>query len=41
VEGVAAGIRNEQFPARPNDGCDRCAFRTSCPSRDEGDQVVT
>jgi RecB family exonuclease len=41
VGGVAAGIRHEEFPARPNDGCDRCSFRTSCPSRDEGEQVVT
>jgi superfamily I DNA/RNA helicase/RecB family exonuclease len=40
VGGTAASIRAEQFPARPNDGCDRCRFRTSCPSRNEGDQVV-
>jgi RecB family exonuclease len=40
VGGVAADIRAEHFPARPNDMCDRCAFRTSCPARDEGDQVV-
>jgi superfamily I DNA/RNA helicase/RecB family exonuclease len=41
VGGVASAIRGETFPARPNDGCDRCRFRTSCPSRDEGGQVVT
>jgi superfamily I DNA/RNA helicase/RecB family exonuclease len=40
VGGVAAAIRTEAFPARPNDGCDRCRFRTSCPSRSEGDQVI-
>jgi superfamily I DNA/RNA helicase/RecB family exonuclease len=40
VGGVAAAVRAEAFPARPNDGCDRCRFRTSCPSRDEGGQVV-
>jgi superfamily I DNA/RNA helicase/RecB family exonuclease len=38
---VADDIRAERFPARPNDGCDRCAFRTSCPSRDEGGQVIS
>jgi superfamily I DNA/RNA helicase/RecB family exonuclease len=41
VTGVAAAIRGETFPARPNDGCKRCRFRTSCPSRDEGGQVVS
>jgi superfamily I DNA/RNA helicase/RecB family exonuclease len=41
VGGVAAGIRAETFPARPNDSCERCQFRTSCPSRDEGGQVVS
>jgi RecB family exonuclease len=41
VGSVAADIRTERFPARPNDGCDRCRFRTSCPARDEGAQVVT
>ena len=40
VTGVALGIREERFPARPNDSCDRCRFRTSCPARDEGGQVV-
>jgi superfamily I DNA/RNA helicase/RecB family exonuclease len=41
VGSVATDIRTERFPARPNDGCDRCRFRTSCPARDEGAQVVT
>jgi superfamily I DNA/RNA helicase/RecB family exonuclease len=41
VHGVAAAIRAEAFPARPNDRCDRCSFRTSCPARDTGRQVVS
>jgi RecB family exonuclease len=41
VAGIATDIRDERFPARPNDACDRCRFRTSCPSRDEGGQVVS
>jgi RecB family exonuclease len=41
VGGVAANIRAEAFPARPNDGCKTCKFRTSCPARDEGGQVVS
>jgi superfamily I DNA/RNA helicase/RecB family exonuclease len=40
IGGIAGGIRGEQFPARPNSACDRCRFRTSCPARDEGGQVV-
>jgi RecB family exonuclease len=40
VGAVATGIRDEQFPARPSDACDRCRFRTSCPARDEGGQVT-
>jgi superfamily I DNA/RNA helicase/RecB family exonuclease len=40
VAGVAADIRAERFAARPNDGCDRCRFRTSCPARSDGSQVV-
>jgi superfamily I DNA/RNA helicase/RecB family exonuclease len=41
VRGVAAAIRAEAFPARPNDRCDRCSFRTSCPARETGRQVVS
>ena len=41
VGGIAADIRGEAFPARPSDACNRCRFRTSCPSRDEGGQVVS
>ena len=40
VGGIAADIRAEAFPARPNDACTHCRFRTSCPAQDEGDQVV-
>jgi RecB family exonuclease len=40
VAGVAGNIRSEAFVARPNDLCDRCAYRTSCPATDAGDQVV-
>jgi superfamily I DNA/RNA helicase/RecB family exonuclease len=40
VSEVARDIRAEQFPARPNDLCDRCAYRTSCPAQDAGHQVV-
>jgi superfamily I DNA/RNA helicase/RecB family exonuclease len=41
VTGVAAAIRAEAFPARPNERCKACRFRTSCPSGDEGGQVVS
>ena len=37
---TADSIRAEDFPARPNDGCDICAFRGCCPAQDAGDQVV-
>ena len=40
VGSVADGIRSEEFPARPHEGCNRCRFATSCPARDEGAQVV-
>ena len=40
VAGVARDIRAESFVARPNDLCDRCAYRTSCPAVDAGEQVV-
>lgn len=40
VGGIAAGIRGESFPARANEGCGYCRFRTSCPTRDEGGQVM-
>ncbi|HEX3907374.1 MAG TPA: ATP-dependent DNA helicase [Mycobacteriales bacterium] len=42
VHGVAAAIRTEAFPARPEENrCKRCPFRTSCPARDSGRQVVS
>jgi superfamily I DNA/RNA helicase/RecB family exonuclease len=40
VDTTAATIRAEQFDARPNDGCDRCPFRGSCPAHPSGGQVV-
>jgi len=41
VARTGKGIRAEDFPARPNDGCDICAFRGLCPAQDSGDQVVS
>jgi RecB family exonuclease len=40
VDTTAATIRAEQFDARPNDGCDRCPFRGSCPAHPSGGQVM-
>jgi RecB family exonuclease len=40
VDRIADGIRTETFPARANEGCGYCRFRTSCPSRDDGAQVM-
>jgi RecB family exonuclease len=37
---VAGGLLAERFPARRNSGCDRCAFRASCPAQDAGGEVV-
>jgi RecB family exonuclease len=33
-------IVGEQFPPQPNDSCDRCDVRRSCPAQPEGRQVV-
>jgi superfamily I DNA/RNA helicase/RecB family exonuclease len=41
VGGIASSVRAETFPARANDGCGYCRFRTSCPSSDEGGQVIS
>jgi superfamily I DNA/RNA helicase/RecB family exonuclease len=41
VETTATSIRAERFDARPNDGCDRCPFRGSCPAHPSGGQVVS
>jgi superfamily I DNA/RNA helicase/RecB family exonuclease len=38
--GIAADMRAEDFPARPNKLCERCRYRTSCPAVDAGRQVV-
>jgi RecB family exonuclease len=40
VDSIAEGIRSESFPARANEGCGYCRFRTSCPASDEGVQVM-
>ncbi|HVT20300.1 MAG TPA: ATP-dependent DNA helicase [Mycobacteriales bacterium] len=40
VDSIADGIRTETFPARANEGCGYCRFRTSCPASDEGSQVM-
>ncbi len=32
---------SETFPPTPNEYCRMCSFRSSCPARDEGRQVVT
>jgi superfamily I DNA/RNA helicase/RecB family exonuclease len=40
VARVVSGVRAEEFPARPNDTCGRCAFRSSCPAQDDGRQVL-
>jgi superfamily I DNA/RNA helicase/RecB family exonuclease len=41
VDTMAGALRAETFVARPNDRCERCPYRTSCPAVDAGDQVVT
>lgn len=33
-------VRKEDFTARRNDGCDRCAVRSMCPIQPEGQEVV-
>jgi superfamily I DNA/RNA helicase/RecB family exonuclease len=40
VDTTAMTIRAERFDARPNDGCDRCPFRSSCPAHPAGGQVT-
>jgi superfamily I DNA/RNA helicase/RecB family exonuclease len=37
---VAASIRDEQFVARPNSYCEKCAMRLACPAMEAGKQVV-
>jgi superfamily I DNA/RNA helicase/RecB family exonuclease len=37
---VATSIRDEQFAARPNSYCEKCAMRGACPAVDAGQQVV-
>ena len=40
LDGTATAIRAEQYPARPDDDCDRCPFRGCCPAHAAGGQVV-
>jgi superfamily I DNA/RNA helicase/RecB family exonuclease len=40
LERVAVGIAAEKFPARVNEGCERCVFARSCPAQEAGQQVV-
>ena len=37
---VAASIRSEEFPARPNSYCETCSVRGACPAVPAGEQVV-
>ena len=37
---VEASVRDERFPARPQDGCDACPVRGCCPAHPSGGQVV-
>ena len=37
---VAGSIRDERYPARPQDGCDVCPVRGACPAHPAGGQVV-
>ncbi len=38
---AAEVIRSENFEARRNQHCDRCAYRTACPAQSEGLPVIT
>jgi superfamily I DNA/RNA helicase/RecB family exonuclease len=40
VERVADSVRDERYPARPDDDCDRCPVRGACPAHPAGGQVV-
>ena len=38
---AAAGIRAEEWPPNPGDGCDRCRVRLVCPAWPEGAEAFT
>ena len=38
---AAEVIRSENFEARRNQHCERCAYRTACPAQSEGLPVIT
>ncbi|MGB9376261.1 MAG: PD-(D/E)XK nuclease family protein, partial [Mycobacteriales bacterium] len=40
LHAMVDAVLGEQFPARPNDRCERCAFRRACPAQDAGQGVV-
>ena len=40
LEPLVAAIAAEDFPARRNEGCDKCQVRHCCPARPEGAQVA-
>jgi len=40
LEKAVERIVTESFPPTPNEGCDRCDVRRSCPAQPEGRQVV-
>ncbi|MBT8212715.1 MAG: PD-(D/E)XK nuclease family protein, partial [Acidimicrobiia bacterium] len=41
LEAVAVGIRNEDWPAIPNDRCDRCRMISLCPAWPDGREAFT
>lgn len=40
VSGMSVAVRAERFVARPGQLCSRCAYRTSCPAVEQGEQVI-
>ena len=40
LETAVDQVVSEQFPATPQDRCDRCEFRRCCPAQPDGRQVV-
>ncbi len=40
LETAVDQVVSEQFPATPQDRCDRCEFRRCCPAQSDGRQVV-
>jgi superfamily I DNA/RNA helicase/RecB family exonuclease len=40
IDRVATSIRAEEFTARPNSYCEKCAMKLACPAVDAGKQVI-